>query len=327
MKYLLLKDIPWDSKTREDVTQFNLNHAHILPFAMRAKERIVEVTPSQFDTQDFLNQTGLIVKDKITNAALLLFGNSERAEFPYAKIRIARLKGETTIVADHIIQGNLTNQIQESERVIKTLLNKRYNITSESFKREEVWEYPLEAIREALLNALVHRSYHIKNSIIEVKIYNDHILFSNPGKLPDGISLNQLKRAHPSIRRNPLIAEALFRAGYIEQFGTGTLRMKETLKAAGHPEPEFSEEESGFVVRFDAVNEPVDISNLDLNERQLRAIELAFETEIQASDLQVHFPNVSRKTITRDLTELVDLEVFEKTGRGRGTRYYSKFKG
>ena len=71
----------------------------------------------------------------------------------------------------------------------------------------------------------------------------------------------------------------------------------------------------------------MDISNLDLNERQLRAIELAFETEIQASDLQVHFPNVSRKTITRDLTELVDLEVFEKTGRGRGTRYYSKFKG
>ncbi|MEQ9091896.1 MAG: ATP-binding protein [Balneola sp.] len=326
LKELLLRDVPWDSQIREDLTQFNLNHAHIVPFAMQAQKKMIALSDDEFDNLDFLNQTGLVSGDSITNAALLLFGNKSAPKLSHAKIRIARLKGESTIIADYIIEGNLTNQIQESERVIKTLLNKRYKITGESFQRKEAWEYPIEAVREAILNALVHRNYHITNSIIEVKIYDNCVDFSNPGKLPEGISLDQLKRTHPSIRRNPLLAEALHRAGYIEQFGTGTLRMKESLRKAGHPEPDFSEEGNNFSVRFYAATEPVDPNSLDLNERQLKAIGLAREIEIQAADLQKHYPRISRKTITRDLTELVKLEVFEKIGKGKGTRYHLKFK-
>ena len=77
------------------------------------------------------------------------------------------------------------------------------------------------------------------------------MLVSSPGRLPEGITIDQLSEPHQSVRRNPLIAETFFRGGYIEQFGTGTLRMKESLKAIGHPEPVFSEEGNSFVVRFD----------------------------------------------------------------------------
>lgn len=325
LKSLLLKDVPWDSQVRGDVKFDDLNSGLTTPIAIQAYENMYGAPPETINDEEFFEHLGLIKDKKITNAALLLFGNNQSPRFPFAKIRIGRFKGESTIVADHTIGRSLINQLQESERIIKTLLNKRYKITGESFQREEVWEYPMEAIREAILNALVHRSYHITNAHIEIKIFDDYILFYSPGTLPEGISLNQLKKPHRSVRRNPLIAETLFRAGYIEQFGTGTLRMKESLKAAGHPEPEFSEEGSSFVVRFDSALEPIDPDSLELNERQLKAIELARNGEIQASDLQEHYPEVNRKTITRDLTELVEQEVFVKTGSGKGTRYHLLF--
>ncbi|MTI87646.1 MAG: transcriptional regulator [Balneolaceae bacterium] len=325
-KTLLLKDVPWDSQVREGITFDNLATNLTTPIAIRAYENIHGASPESLDEEDFFEHLGLIKGGKITNAALLMFGDNQSPSFPFAKVRIGRFKGESTIVADHTIGRTLINQLQESERVIKTLLNKRYRITGKSFQREEVWEYPLEAIREAILNALVHRDYHINNAHIEIKIFDDHILISSPGSLPEGISVDQLKKSHPSVRRNPLIAETLFRAGYIEQFGTGTLRMKETLRKAGHPDPEFSEEENRFTVRFDAAPEPVDLDSLDLNERQLKAVELAREGEIQASDLHENYPEVNRKTITRDLTELVEQELFEKTGKGKGTRYHLRFK-
>ena len=255
----------------------------------------------------------------------MLFGNNQSPRFPFAKIRIARLKDETTIIADHAIGRSLVNQLQESERIIKTLLNKKYDISGKSFRREEIWEYPLEAVREAVLNALVHCSYHIANAHIEVKIYDDHILFFSPGKLPEGITIDQLKKSHPSIKRNPLIAEVLFRAGYIEQFGTGTLRIKEALKAAGHPEPTFVEEGNSFVVRFDAVPQVVQINEDGFNERQVRIFEIAQEKEFfKMSDLTNEFDDVDERTLRRDLNELLEANVLIAEGEKRGRRYSLK---
>lgn len=320
LKDLLFHDVVWDSIIRTDTTQFDLNHSHIVPFALQAQQKFQLGNSEHLDTQEFLTKTGLVSSDKITNAALLIFGKNTQA-FPFAKLRVGRFKSDTIIVADHIIEGNLTNQIAKSEQIIRSLLNRKYKITSSSFKREEYWEYPLEAIREAILNAVVHRDYRISGSFIEVKIYENYMLVSSPGRLPEGITIDQLSEPHQSVRRNPLIAETFFRGGYIEQFGTGTLRMKESLKAIGHPEPVFSEEGNSFVVRFDAAIEPINPKNFNLNDRQLKAIELSSKGKIQASDLHQFFPEVSRKTITRDLAELVELALFVKSGKGKGTRY------
>jgi len=240
------------------------------------------------------------------------------------QIRIGRFKDDATIIADHQLSGNLFKQLEEAERIIKSLINKRYIITGESFQRKEVWDYPMEAIREAILNAIVHRNYHIATTEIQIKVYDDFIWFYNPGKLSEEITIDQLKKPHSSIRRNPLIAEAFFRAGYIEQFGSGTLRMTKHLLEAGHPEPVFEEQGNGFVVSFAESTHPT-IEDL-FNERQLKAIELAASDEIQASDLHEHFPKVTRKTISRDFGELVKKGFLTKKGKGKGTRYLSNEK-
>ncbi|MEO9884652.1 MAG: ATP-binding protein [Balneola sp.] len=322
----LKEDGDWDSQLRDDVNYKDLAEPLTISIALSAFEKMYGTAPSEMNVEEFYERLGLIVDNKITNAALLLFGKRTAPGFRFAKVRIGRFKNESIILDDHTIGENLFNQLQKTEQIIKTLLKKRYKITGDSFQREEVWEYPIPAIREAVLNALAHRNYHITNAHIEIKIFDDHILFQSPGTLPEGITIDQLNKAHPSIRRNPLIAETFFRSGYIEQFGSGTLRMKENLKAAGHAEPEFREEGNSFVVRFDAALETIDLNSVDLNERQIKAIDLARNKELRASDLHGKFPEVNRKTITRDLTELVEMNIFEKTGTAKGTRYHLRFK-
>lgn len=173
-----------------------------------------------------------MIKDgKPTNAALVLFGKEPQQYFLFVKIRIGRFKDEATIIADHQLSSNLFKQLEEAETIIKSLINKRYIFTEKSFQRKEVWDYPMEAVREAILNAIVHRNYHVANAEIQIKVYDNFIWFYSPGKLPEEITIEQLKKPHSSVRRNPLIAEVFFRAGYIEQFGSGTLRMAKELNS------------------------------------------------------------------------------------------------
>lgn len=93
------------------------------------------------------------------------------------------------------------------------------------------------ALREALLNALIHRDHFNIANFITIKVYDDHIWSSNPGGLPEGITVEQLKRPQQSYLRNPLIAKVFYLVGYIEQYGTGTVRMVEWMKEAGLAKP------------------------------------------------------------------------------------------
>lgn len=321
LKEFLLRDIPWDSQINAKATFEDLDFDVIQSVLTNNKKELIG-TKTALIGRGYLEHSGLASDETVTNAAILLFGKRANKLFSSAKIRIGRFKGESTIIADEVIEGNLFSQLFEAERVIKTLVNKRYNITGQSFQREEVWDYPLEAVREAVLNALVHRSYHITNAHIEIKIFDEHILFYSPGKLPDGITLEQLNRAHPSIRRNPLLAETFFRAGYIEQFGSGTLRMKQVLKSANHPEPEFSEEGSTFVVKFNKVTEPVEINENAFNNRQLEILKIAKRNTIfKMADITEVLGKVNERTLRRDLTELIEAGVLSSEGEKRGRTY------
>lgn len=97
--------------------------------------------------------------------------------------------------------------------------------------------------------------------------------------------------------------------------------MIEALTNAGHLNPKFSEQANGFVVVFDEVKKSFLEKYQELNERQLMAMELAEDGPIQTSDLHDKFPDYNRKTITRDLQELVDKNIFRQEGKGKGTLY------
>jgi len=131
----------------------------------------------------------------------------------------------------------------------------------------------LEAIREALLNAVIHRDYFKYNVQSQIKIFNDWIWFFNIGGLPEGITLEQLKTTHPSVARNPLIVHIFYLAGLIEEYGSGIGRIMDSLKEANLPEPEFKEEFAGFslYMRKDYYTEER-LEEMGLNDRQIKAV-------------------------------------------------------
>ena len=119
-------------------------------------------------------------------------------------------------------------------------------ISFEGLQRIEKNQYPIEALREMLLNALIHRNY--LGAATQIRIYDNKISISNDGQLPNGISSETLKRTHSSKPHNPILADVSFKGGYIDSWGRGTLKIINVSKEANLPEPIFQETDGGFMV-------------------------------------------------------------------------------
>lgn len=318
----LLNSTTWDSLTNEhSLNEIDIETVeHFLRLAVNKKRLPAESLKDS--PVVVLQKLNLIVNRKMTNAALLLFGKDPQKYFINLCVRIGRFKTETTIIDDKWAKGNLFKQFEETINIIRQHISVRYEI--KDFQREDIWDYPIPAIREAVVNALIHRNYSNIGNFIMIKVYDDHIWFFNPGGLPVGITIEELKRPHSSVFRNPLIAKVFYLAGYIEQYGSGTLRMIDWMKEAGLPEPEYKEEMGGFSVYFykDIYTEE-NLRKMGLNERQVKAIMYVKEKgRITNKEYQKGF-SVSRQTATRDLTELVNKKIFELRGKGKRDAYYT----
>jgi len=156
-----------------------------------------------------------------------------------------------------------------------------------------------------------------------IKVYDDRIWISNPGGLPEGITVDELRMPHKSYVRNPLIARVFYLAGYIEHYGSGTVRMMEWMKEASLPEPDFKEEMAGFSVYFhkDIYTES-NLIDMGLNERQIRAITYVKEKRKISNKEYQELVNTTKKTASRDMMDLVEKEILEQIGTiGKGTYY------
>jgi ATP-dependent DNA helicase RecG len=194
-------------------------------------------------------------------------------------------------------------------------------IEFEGMYRIEKGEYPVPALREMLLNALVHRNY--MGSFTQIRVYDDKILIWNDGGLPEGISVESLKRTHFSKPRNLLIADVCFKGGLIDSWGRGTLRIIDTCKEAGLPDPELVERDGGFLVTLFKNNLTEEqLRKLGLNERQVDAI-LFYRSkgEITSSEYAEKY-SVSDRTARTDLSELVDKDLLLKQGDYKTTKFY-----
>ena len=189
-------------------------------------------------------------------------------------------------------------------------------------EREEVWDYPLEAVREAVINAVCHRDYTVM-SHIEIRIYDNELIVWNPGGLPLGLTMEDLFKPHASKLRNKGIAEVFFDTKIIEQWGSGIEKMINYCKEAGAQEPVF-EEYQGFRVIFrkGIFNEEY-LRRLGLNERQIKAVlYVKGNGKITNTEYQ-EISNTIKRTASRDLAELVSLKIFEQIGTtGKGTEYF-----
>ena len=191
--------------------------------------------------KDILDEdnVGLIEKLRLAEgqylkrAAILLFHPDPERFFTGAAVRIGYFESETDLRYQDEICGDLFMQVDTTMDLLLTKYLKA-TISYEGIQRIETYPVPEGALREAVLNAIVHRDYAIPAQI-QIRIYADRLQIWNPGELPEGWSLEKLLGQHPSRPFNPDVANAFFRAGEIETWGRGIQRILEACREAGTP--------------------------------------------------------------------------------------------
>lgn len=299
-------------------------------FANLAQKRLPHIEPNQ--PKLLLENLGLLKEGRLTNAGLLLFGLRPQERFVQAQLRIGVFRSPTEIVDSHEFAGTLWDQLEGAMERFRRLLQVRFDVRAtepslEGLARTDVWEYPLDALREAVINALIHRDY-TETTDIQIRVYDDEMNVWNPGGLPPQLTVEQLREPqHLSLPRNPFLAQAFYYAGLIERWGTGTGRILALCREQGLPEPEFDADSYQFRVRFlkDPYT-PERLRRMGLNERQIKAVLYVKEHGSISNREYQQLTGVSKRTASDELSDLVEKGVLSKVGgqRGRGTLYRAR---
>ena len=219
----------------------------------RFKKAFKSQTGRKLGKTQFFNM-GLLQKKEgheyPTNAALLLSDSPARKQFfPYAKIECARFKGTDKRV--FLDQSTIEVPVHAAVEPCMTFIKKNIALGSTigEIYRKDRWEYPLEAIREALINAVIHRDYAILGSDIKVAIYDDMLEITSPGHLPNALSVEELGTGRSEIR-NRILAPIFKELKLIEAWGSGIPKMHDEL--TDYPGIELILQEAGqaFQVQF-----------------------------------------------------------------------------
>ena len=264
----------------------------------------------------------LNAQGELVNAAALLFAVNPQLFFPQAQLQCARFAGTTSVefIDEATYDGPVFSQLDNALQFVRRNTRQAIRITGKP-EHDVVPEYPVEAIREALINAICHRNY-TEHGMIQVRIYDDRLEVWNPGILPPGLTIAQLYHEHPSLPRNPRLAGAFHHADLVERWGTGTLRIIKACLAHGIGQPEPITETGVFKVRFRATVEATLPQGINLNERQQQSLEYIHEHgKISTGDYQRLF-TVKHSQAHRDLTEMVKAGVLAQEKKGRTSYYF-----
>lgn len=315
-------------KSWEDIGLTNKTAAHLnltvlqafLRDALRSERISPEAARSDFPT--LLRNLCLLTEDgELTHAGMLLFGNDPTHQFVTATFKIGRFgHSHTDLLYQDIVEGNI---LYMADKVLDILKNKYLvrPITYEGLQRVELLEYPEDALREAILNAIIHKDY--SSTYIFLRVYPDKLTLFNPGRLPEGYDIERLKREHTSKPRNRHIAEVFFKAGLIEAWGRGISRIIDYCVAAGLPEPIIQEQEDGVHVTFlkDIYSE-AHLRKLSLHVRQIKAILYLKENGKLTNAIYQQLNQTTRNTATRDLQNLIARKIIiSNTKKGVGAEY------
>ena len=272
--------------------------------------------------ENILFNLGVYGNNKINNAGVLFFSKAPKKYFISAYITCARYLGfEKVNVLDRAdFEGNVVYQIEEALKFIRR--NTRLSYKIKALEREEIPEYPMEALREAIVNAVMHRNYFERGANVQIDIFDDRVTITNVGALIKPLTPQNLGEI--SVRRNPLIADLFHRINYVEKMGTGLKRIKDEAKK--HNTKVKVEADGFFIVTFQnkkpfgVVNVPV---NVPVNDRQKWFLNLLFKNNKGIiMNFAKNFPDITIKTIKRDIAYLTKNKIIEFVGAPK-TGYYA----
>lgn len=321
--HLQARGTSWDLQPAFGASFADLDEAAIREYVVRANKVGRRRVRDHETIEEILEKLSLAVNGAPTWAAVLLFGESPQRLVSQASIHCGVFREGQQIVDDMMIAGRLPDQVEDAMEFIRRNTRVRFELTGDA-TRSQTWEYPLIALREAVVNAICHREYTIP-SHVEVRIHEDRLEVWSPGRLPHGIRLQDLLHSHSSVLRNLGISTVLYDLALVERWGSGIQRMREACEEDRVPPPVFSEDQ-GFLVTFRT--DPFHTEYLrsqGLNNRQIGIVLTIREFgKITNSEIQKAF-GVSKRQASEDLASLEARGVIERRGTtGRGTHYVLK---
>jgi ATP-dependent DNA helicase RecG len=336
---VFIKD-PFDLLISKNATYNDINEDLVIDFLKnRAIKQKVEVP--KISTKDFLVKTIKVVKDedgllKPTHTAILFFSDNLQEFIPQSSLKIARFRGNTRIefLDSREIFGPFYKMLDEMEIFFKR--NTRLASKIVEFKRVDIPEYPIEAIREAVVNALAHRDYLREGANVQIDIFDDRIEVTSPGGLLPGLNIKKLEGSHET--RNTKICEIFHETKDMEEFGSGIGKMKNYMESHGLKLPEFSEPGDFFRVTFYGPQDKIldlvpsipeerqtDLRKLGLNERQIEALRMMVNEGKRFSNKEYRETfGVSNQTFVRDMKFLMKLDFVISKGTGKAIRFKAR---
>ena len=249
IKYLeekeLIRSGPFDASICTGVDLSDIDPEKVTDFVRMARSKRGFSLPETASVERVLTHLNLSKGEQLTNAAVLLFGKDPQHALISSSVKCARFHGNEIvkpIPAYQVYKGDVFKLVDQAVDFVLTRIDASVGTRSEDNQAPLDYEIPRTVISEAIVNAIAHRDYTSTGSV-QVMLFRNRIEIWNPGQLPHNLTLAQLKQAHASYPANPLLAEPMYLAGYIERLGTGIPDMLDACKSVGLQEPGFRQED------------------------------------------------------------------------------------
>jgi len=323
----------WENQPAEGLKLKDLDREEILRTRADAIQHRRISAGTSTNVGDILDRLGLRVNGVVTQAAQVLYGTRFLSDYPQCLLKMGRFRG-TEIIGD--ILDNKQEYLHAFAMVregmafldrtlpLAARFQKMTRYDAAQIPREDRLPIPPAAMREILLNAVIHRDYAYYGGHVAIAVFDDRVEFRSTGRLPPGITIPDLSKTHRSHLRNPLIANTFHRTGAVEIWGRGTNEVIAACRAHGVAPPTFSEQEGTLTVTFRAAVGPMapgPAAGQGLTERQKIILELIrSKGTISNSDARAAL-GLSGVTAWKEMAALVKAKAVILSGKGRAARY------
>jgi len=314
----------WDGVPLPNVSVEDLKNDTFTMFREKAaKSKRLESDDLEGTNAELIECLHLKDDEQLKRAAILLFHPTPEKYVTGAFIKIGFFESDEDLKYQDEVHGNLLEQAEQTLSLLKT----KYDVAAISYSnfdgtRDEKFTFPHDAIREALMNAIAHKDYS-SGIPIQISVYRNKIIFWNEGQLPENWTVDKLTSKHPSKPFNPDIANTLFRAGYIESWGRGTIKMINECKKHKIAPPRFSNEAPDFQVELIKFSD-AGLAVEGLKEELITIVLYVQEHGSVSNSIVQEICEVSKRTATRYLTDLEENYLAKSGTTGAGTNYILK---
>lgn len=311
-EFLLLRfdESPCISATKETLSK-DLVQKYL---ETRSTARNIKIPDQNYEK--VLSMLGAVNKGRITNAGVLFFSKNPQYFYPQANLRLVEFLDQDmhNTLNETTINGSVWEIIDNIYEKLKSII-KRESTTKE-FKKVISPSFPIEALQEAVINALIHRNY-FEQSDIRVFVFSDRIEIINPGSFPPDVSLD-----HPTHKpRNRLLSQYVYDLGYIEKYGSGITKMQDLCKKNGYPAPEFFLESRQTKVVFYFLPLKFRMIVKELDEKDKTIFDYLLKKKFAKTHEVVDLLKISKNSVVERLNKLIEKDLIKRSGRGKSIIY------